>query len=206
MKKAEVGLITFHFANNFGAVLQAYTLQQTLNSLKVNNQIIDLRPYGIVKGYYIFPKLMLEIKNFGLANGLLNSIIKLTRLRYYSIKSSIKFGKFRNKNLEVTKKRFHGKVGLESTLNLFEIIIVGSDQVWNPSITKNYQSIYFLKSNNSSLKKYSYAASFGNKSNIIENYPFIDYLKDFNEISLRESSATGYLINQNCLQKKNIHT
>ena len=41
-----VGIITFHRANNFGAVLQCYALQEILKKLGYNAQVVDFRePY-----------------------------------------------------------------------------------------------------------------------------------------------------------------
>lgn len=40
MKK--IGIITFHRAKNYGAVLQAYALQHTLEQLGSNCEIVDL--------------------------------------------------------------------------------------------------------------------------------------------------------------------
>lgn len=44
--KAKAGIITFHRANNYGAALQCYALQETLTSLGYDVVIIDYRqPY-----------------------------------------------------------------------------------------------------------------------------------------------------------------
>ena len=43
-KKAnKVGILTFHRANNYGAVLQAYALQTYLETIGVNAEIVDYR-------------------------------------------------------------------------------------------------------------------------------------------------------------------
>ena len=37
----KIGIITFHRANNFGAVLQCYALQETLRHLGYEAEVID---------------------------------------------------------------------------------------------------------------------------------------------------------------------
>ena len=40
----KIGIITFHFAHNYGAVLQAYAMYEKLRNLKYDPYIIDYRP------------------------------------------------------------------------------------------------------------------------------------------------------------------
>ena len=50
----KIGIMTFHRALNYGAVLQAYALQQVLRSLGKDAQIIDYRCKRIEKLYAPF--------------------------------------------------------------------------------------------------------------------------------------------------------
>ena len=51
-KKAnKVGILTFHRANNYGAVLQAYALQTYLETIGVNAEIVDYRSAYLEKAY-----------------------------------------------------------------------------------------------------------------------------------------------------------
>ena len=52
MKK--VGIVTFHRALNYGAVLQSYALQKTVSSLGAECEIVD----------YICPKITADYKPF----------------------------------------------------------------------------------------------------------------------------------------------
>ena len=49
MKK--IGIITFHRAKNYGAVLQAYALQHTLKQLGSDCEIVDYKCENIDNGY-----------------------------------------------------------------------------------------------------------------------------------------------------------
>ena len=48
-----IGILTFHCAHNYGAVLQSYALQQYLLSLGYNVEIIDYRPEYLVEPYRV---------------------------------------------------------------------------------------------------------------------------------------------------------
>ena len=43
-KKKSVGIITLHRTTNYGSVLQAYALQETIKALGFDVKIIDYRP------------------------------------------------------------------------------------------------------------------------------------------------------------------
>ena len=50
----KIGILTFHRAENFGAVLQCYALQTYLESLGHNVSILDYRCNAIEQTYYLF--------------------------------------------------------------------------------------------------------------------------------------------------------
>ena len=50
----KIGILTFHCAVNFGAVLQAFGLSQYLRSLGHDVSVIDYRPDYLVKPYRLF--------------------------------------------------------------------------------------------------------------------------------------------------------
>ena len=63
MKK--VGIVTFHRALNYGAVLQSYALQKTVSSLDAECEIVD----------YICPKFTADYKPFRIyKNDLLKAV------------------------------------------------------------------------------------------------------------------------------------
>ncbi len=147
MKK--VGIVTFHRAENFGAVMQAYALQETLKVLGTDAYILDYKNSNIEAQYHIFnPSILWSRKNI-LAS--LRSYLK----RFKSLKSRrIKkkyYVSFRNKFLNIAPLSLWRKS---------DILITGSDQVWNLHLTGGFDDFYFLNlplSKNQ--KRISYAAS-----------------------------------------------
>src|SRR5690606_2791095 len=72
-----------------------------------------------------------------------------------------------------------------------EVFIVGSDQVWNPDLTKASALDYFFSFLPDEVKRISYAASFGNSEWIWSDiqHDVWDCLQKFSAISVRESSG-----------------
>lgn len=95
--------------------------------------------------------------------------------------------KFRRLNFKKSEKTYNAE-NLHTVP--YDIIVVGSDQIWNLDLTGNDLSFYLPFTNNN-VKKYAYAASLGTaKTEKWEKkYHIKDLLCDFTEISVRE--ATG---------------
>jgi hypothetical protein len=169
LKIKKIGIITFHFATNCGGVLQAFSLLDTLK--KLNNtdvSIIDFRPEELTKNFEVY----LYKRGINVAKLLLN-------LLTYNIRKNkkIKFQSF--------EKDFLSLSSFEK--NDFDILVSGSDQVWNPSITKLKE--YYLNIETGA-KKVSYAASIGKDTLDKEEINFLqDNLKSIDTFSLREDSA-----------------
>ncbi|MDD6082292.1 MAG: polysaccharide pyruvyl transferase family protein [Oscillospiraceae bacterium] len=169
-----IGILTFNDTLNFGAALQAYALQQTLENFGHNAEIIKY------------------------TNKYIENNEKLTSV--FSINSIIKkivMGKGL-KNKEISFRAFEDKYmhfGIEMNENVekvnryYDRFITGSDQVWNMEITGNDWR-FFLDFVDDNKKKISYAPSFGNVE-----FPTVYYekaaeiLKKFHAVSVREESG-----------------
>ncbi len=151
--------------NNYGGCLQAVALQKIL------------KKYDKVETIY-YDEYLNKKKN----------IKKIGKDIIY-LKRNIKFKKFRKEHLTLTKERNKLEDDLKS------IYIVGSDQVWNPTampyeIRKNFY-LHFVQDKQ---RKCSYAASVGEEVLDHEKEEkIIELLKDFEKISVRETSSKEYL-------------
>lgn len=185
-KRKRVGIITFHSAINFGAILQTYALYKTVSQTYVT-EIIDYNDSVINNRYRLFNK--------GLSFG---GRVKEILLLPSTIIQRRKFNIFRN------KMRLSSKVDDNSICKLkYDIVIAGSDQVWNYTLTNN-NAIYLLNWVNHSSKKFSYAASIGVEDIEAVKGTYVELLRDFSEISVRESYAKKILYKQNILSEVNI--
>lgn len=181
-----VGILTFHRANNFGAFLQAFALCKRLNEMdNITAEIVD----------YICPAIENEYNPESLLNGDGNKIKK--KIVYFlrkpvMEKTAIKFESARKKYLPISKRNIE-RNDLKDISSLYDLFIVGSDQVWNQHLTGNDKT-YFLDFIEDRRKKGSYAVSMGDpnydKDELIE---LKRNLKDFSFLSVREKNTAAYL-------------
>lgn len=167
------GIMTFHRAVNYGAVLQTYALQTTLTELGIDSEVIDYRSDKIEGLYKIFSPLLSNIKNLSI---------------YTKAKKKIAFNSFL-KNHIVLSKKYKSKEELEKIEKEYVAVITGSDQVWCEKCAKE-DSAFFLDYIKKSKKKYSYAASIG-KSSVNEEMEkkYAALLEDYSFVSIREGSS-----------------
>ncbi len=191
MKK--IGILTFHYSNNYGGVLQALCLQNVVESLGYDVEVINFVP-----SYY---KPFNVIANLGIRKNIFKNKIadlniidiskKISIMKTKSQSITNKFNIFREKNMNLSKQVDENS--LKSILNNYEVIIVGSDQIWNPSQRKKPE--YFLdfgtKFNG---RKISYAADSTTKD---VNSEDIDKLKralsEFSHISVRNKHSFDFV-------------
>lgn len=185
MKK--VGVVTFHRAENFGAVMQAYALQETLKVLGADAFILDYRNSNIEAQYHIFnPSILWSRKNIVVS---LRSYLKRFKsLSSRRIKKKV-YAEFRNEYLNIVPKFFWRKS---------DCLITGSDQVWNLHLTGGFDDFYFL---NLPLiknqKRISYAASSDKdpQNLLAQNYEKVkNALEKFDRISVREEFLKKQLL------------
>ena len=174
----KIGILTFHQAINFGAVLQAYALQETLKSLGHDATVIDYTPTwdNSVHGGVLF-----ELKQ---------RIKKVLFTPVHAKRSKI-FKAFCDQHLKLDG------LNLNDATNDYDAFILGSDQIWNPVITANgFDHVYFgdfvsVKG----IKKISYAGSIGSTNNVSDTQKkeFIDLLNSLDGVSIREKELQDYL-------------
>lgn len=155
----EIGILTFHYVDNYGAVLQAYALSKILNS---------------------FPEINAKIINY-IPKWFEYTIYENTEEGYLKFKNKRqKFERFIIDKCNIEKKMITSVSDI-----CCDYCCVGSDQVWN----LDYMSDdYFLLNADSVKNKISYAASVGmSQENIYKKSGFIKQaLQSFKAISVRE--------------------
>lgn len=173
-----IGILTFHFALNYGAMLQAYALRSTIRNDGHTCSIIDYMPSHMVDTGSLNPlSASLSLKNN------LKSLLKLP-LRYLSYRKFMEFSRdLLMVEAATTKTRQTFALPHDVTS-----VVVGSDQVWNGIITHN-DAAYFFAPFHKSVACHSYAASIGGDLPTEEvSNCFREYLPLFSSISVRESN------------------
>lgn len=186
MKK--VGILTFHCSDNYGAMLQAYALKTYLRRNNYQADLIRYEPISLLGKHWLFPYTKQKTP---------------IHTAYWSFKDFMKNLKKGNnffeqrKNMQAFREKYiydsDKKVSKSQLEDLdYNTFIVGSDQIWSPSITYGLDGAYFGAFTEKNT--ISYAASMGGKS-LPSQYDkdMEKMLKHLNHISVREKEAIEYL-------------
>ena len=185
----KIGIIALELRYNFGGILQAYALQKVLRNL--GHDVIHVDKIMEVSLGPWYKKYPIYIKR---------SICKYILGKNIIIKADIEQNRISNaiaKNTDIFIEKYIRKIRIKDFSNFkeedFDIIIVGSDQVWRPKyFFSKIENAYLDFAREWKIKRIAYAASFGT-----EEWEYTEkqtnncatLLKKFNAVSARESSA-----------------
>lgn len=182
MKK--VGIITFHNSYNCGSMLESYAMQEIIKKRGAAVKIIDFSNLGQRNLYDVF------IPNSSLKNIVKNLLVFPHKKRVKN--NNFMYEKFKNDNFDLTKNSFCDINELSD--NDFEVVVAGSDQIWNITIL-DADDAYFLPWVKKA-KKVAYSPSFGSK-NIMKYSTNPDkyrkFLLDFDALSIRENNGKKWI-------------
>jgi len=191
-KKKKIATLTFHNCDNYGAVLQAYALQQILLKMGTDTEIINYTRSNFTDVLHMFKtKLVCFLR--GKPDKQLYSMKEFLEMVFHGDGNSKdiheSFVKFREKYFICSKPV--NKKTIKSLDNDYDYFIVGSDQVWNCGRV-NLEPTYMLDFVSDDQKKISYAASFG-INEIPEKYikTYSRLLSRFSHISVREKQGVS---------------
>lgn len=182
----KIAIMTQPLQDNYGGLLQAYALKETLKNLGHEVVIVDRR----------VPKR----NQWRIIASDIKQIIKGTKLRSLSSAQvniiSKNTNAFREKYIPETSDLITSNKGMK-VLNHsgFDAFIVGSDQCWRPLYSPEITN-YFLDfaKMNKKIKRISYAASFGTPDwefSKQQTRSCKKLLKKFDAVSVREQSGVG---------------
>lgn len=173
----KAGILTFHRANNYGAVLQAAAFQSYINDTLCECEIIDYYHNNAIP-----PKPRFLRK---LAHIALSSIRPDGR---ETLKREKGFDDFRKRFFRLSSKRYFGDQDILRDPPEYDVIISGSDQILNTELTGGSRAFYLAF--DTPAKKISYASSFGRSAVPKSEEELIkEALPGFDEISVRESDG-----------------
>lgn len=149
-----IGLLTFHSAYNYGAVLQCYALTRIINESGHQCETIDYRPR-------YFWELYNMTKTFSLTHPPIKTWLKHLKVRGILKAKNHNFEKFIRENIPLSEKTFNTEDELNDNISDYDMLITGSDQVWNDRCA-SFDPVYFANFPAAQkMRKASYAASFG---------------------------------------------
>ncbi len=166
----KIGILTFQRAISYGAALQATALRHVLAQYGHEVSFLDHRCRAIDSDNALFDFSRLSDIKYTVAH-LINLPVAAKRSRIFS--------RFRKAYMPFSM----------DAPQQMDMVVAGSDQVWNYMLTGN-DWYYFLDFPKNNIKKVAYAASFG-ISEIAKQYhqPLHDLLNDFDFLSVREEQA-----------------
>lgn len=196
----KVGIITFHFAHNQGAVLQCYALQSVLKKMGHDVKVINYCPsYHTIRycwkknpfamAYYSFKKL----KNNSMITRLHQMARSFAKGIYFTLFQTFKvreknFTAFVNKNLSLSEK-YKTLRSLRKNSPKYDVYISGSDQLWNPDLVDGtFDPAYFMDFGNDRVKRITYAVSLKEKYTVEEKKKLQELCSTIDAISLREKN------------------
>lgn len=178
----KIGIITFHWSTNYGAILQSFALQQTLKGMGHDAEIINYKPKKYEPSFYKFVRYrhFLHLKSY-----------------LAELKKEKQMMEFRNKYLNCTQ-RYYTLKELQDNCNSYDLLISGSDQIMNPYFLaageKGGSTAYFLDFGKKHTKRITYAVSFG-----VTEYPqhlipkVYSLISRFDSLSVRERTGVDIL-------------
>lgn len=166
MKK--IGIITYHHRENYGGTLQSIALYKILRSLGTDVELIDYRPHRIwLRDQYALIANRLQGGDGHVKNKLFADYLKANSTRGPFVISR-----------GALKRNYGSK---------FDVLITGSDEVWNTTNPRGFDPSYFLDFAAPQTTKISYAASAGGDPWASDKHERLrTLLHDFKHILVRD--------------------
>lgn len=185
----KIGILTYHRAENYGALLQAYALLTYLRSLGHDVSFVDYWPkyhsdYFKLFSWDNFSKKGLKRKVLMLINLLMPS----KYLRKYRLKH------FMQEKLRLGKKVVYSDS--DAITEHYDVVFYGSDQIWRKQNLGGvgFDDWYFGTDNVKAARKVVYAGSMGTIKPSAQDDEYLKrMMRNFSSISVREQDLQSYL-------------
>ena len=191
--KKKIGILTFHNAHNYGAVLQAYALKTKLNRMGHEASVLNYQNKYIAKTYR--KVLHIDFWKRDILPSRWGKVIREVRDVFYGLKEWQKQWKvFEDFIAEKLLDGDTKQLSLEEVAAKdCDVYVLGSDQIWARELTHGMDPAYFGQFAPEK-KKISYAASVPNGSIPENEKPFFkQYLESLSHISVREEKLAQSL-------------
>lgn len=187
----KIALLTMVFNNNYGGILQAYALHRYLTDLGHEVTLINAQqklppliqaPYSISKRLFLKYILKKDV-DFIMPDWVYRNMRKIREANTRA---------FIDAYINPKTKTVYTNKGIKRVAQGFDCYIVGSDQVWRPTMYPFIDSAFFGFLKNREVKRVSYAASFGvDRWEYSEEQTarFKDEIQRFDCVSVREKSG-----------------
>lgn len=190
----KIGILTYHRAENYGALLQAYALKTYIESLGHNVSFVDYWPQYHSDYFKIFDKHKFEKRTL---KGKIFMIIKLLFFFFPKIIRKNRLKQFMYQRLELSKIPLY--TDEDHMTEQYDVVIYGSDQIWRKQNLGGvgFDHWYFGSDNVQAYKKVVYAGSMGAVSFKDNDESFVfQQMKNFDALSVREKDLHDFLFSK----------
>jgi len=175
--KLQIGVLTFHYTTNYGGVLQAYALSNLIKKNGFSCEVIDYRQPSALKVYA--------------------RTLFLSRYFVSGLAKAFRFNLFIRKMLDLSKKVVFCKDTLSRFCKNYDVVIVGSDEVWKTDSFRGYDPAFFLSFLGSTKKRISFSASLGTTRSFGKKRDEICMeLQKFSSVSVRDARSNEVLLEE----------
>ena len=120
----KIAILTYQFAYNYGAMLQAYALKYYIESLGHSAEVVPYFPLHLKQGYSLNP----FQKGISVKHRVYNALFYLKRIKQANL-----FELFKKKIVSI--KEFTDVSRVNAFLSNYDLVVCGSDQIWNDEIS-----------------------------------------------------------------------
>jgi len=202
----KIAIITFWWSeDNYGQILQCYALQKYLRDMGHDAYVVRHCLWSDIIKPSAWKKILKVFNPIKLYKFVASKKRRIADIRE-KYDNPRNFEGFRNKYIKQSPRTYFSSDELVKNPPVADIYIVGSDQVWNTdtfgvpvNMAINLINVYLLNFGDKSIRRISYAASFGKESREIDDNLiniFTPLLKKFDYVSVREK--TGLEICKRC--------
>lgn len=189
IKRMRIGILTLPFNNNYGGYLQAYALMTVLKRMGYEVELIYRRHNRIPLLTYIKHFVFTLIK---CAIGRKHGDVILNQEKRFRDKGELLMTFLNDKISPKTEPLFSSKELAKKCKGRYDVIIVGSDQVWRPDYVPDIKDFFLDFAKRENIIRIAYAASFGERHpqySSTEMKICGNLLTSFDAIGLREESG-----------------
>ncbi len=178
----KIGILTYHRAHNYGAILQAIATRVFLKKHGYNSYYVDYYP-----DYHRLLYVPFSIKEIVNRRFKGSCFYVLERLLYWS-DLKLRYNNF------ISFIKSNILPFCKSVDEKYDIVIYGSDQIWRKQrLGIGYNPIYFGDNSINARMKIAYAASMGELPSCEDEKYLLSLYENFNSISVREESLKSFL-------------
>jgi hypothetical protein len=192
----KVGILTVPFNNNYGGFLQAFALKTVLK--KMGHDVIFINRCRDLQKIPFWKMMLWPYYK-----------LKMIKRKKLVDKISVNTDVFKQRYLKPCTEPIASSQKMKSVFKYgIDFYVVGSDQVWRKKYAKKSLFNYFFDFlDGSESPRIAYAASFGTNEQEYTNFELLAcsrFLKQFNAISVRETSAKKMLTNDFFVSERSV--